>query len=124
MTSNYSPGFTKNMTAADSALLLIGLLASFCTQSSEHGEWTDIQEPDDPDLRALAEFAFRQECWWPYHLKVHVLSARKQVVSGTRYLLLFTVKRWHKKMEKCTAIVWIPPLRKLQKRKVSTFKCK
>uniref|UniRef100_A0A131YCT5 Cystatin n=1 Tax=Rhipicephalus appendiculatus TaxID=34631 RepID=A0A131YCT5_RHIAP len=94
------------MTAADSALLLIGLLASFCTQSSEHGEWTDIQEPDDPDLRALAEFAFRQECWWPYHLKVHVLSARKQ------------------KMEKCTAIVWIPPLRKLQKRKVSTFKCK
>ncbi|KAL1473435.1 hypothetical protein MTO96_038676 [Rhipicephalus appendiculatus] len=26
MTSNYSPGFTKNMTAADSALLLIGLL--------------------------------------------------------------------------------------------------
>ncbi|XP_049274437.1 uncharacterized protein LOC119402797 isoform X2 [Rhipicephalus sanguineus] len=112
-----------NMTAADSVWLLIGLLASFCAESMEHGGWTDVQEPDGPELRALAEYAYRQECWCPYRLKVRVISARKQVVAGTRYLLSFSVKRWRKKMEKCTTLIWVPPVTKLQKRKVSKFKC-
>ncbi|XP_075727774.1 uncharacterized protein LOC119165796 [Rhipicephalus microplus] len=111
------------MPGAHSCVLLLGMLASFCAQSEQSGGWTNLKHPDKPRLRARAEYAYREHYHCMCALEIHVTLAKKQIVSAIRYFLLFTAKCHHGKMEKCVALVRIPPVIKLQKREVSKFRC-
>ncbi|XP_075531401.1 cystatin-1-like isoform X1 [Dermacentor variabilis] len=115
----------KHMAAFCSTTLITALLLSFLRQSLEAGGWTDIRNPDNPDLRALAEFAYLDQRYYHHMLKIRIISAKRQVVAGINYYIIFTVKDYKGRLEKCTTTIFVPSVDTLRKRKVVTkFSCK
>ncbi|KAL3199106.1 hypothetical protein MRX96_044009 [Rhipicephalus microplus] len=60
-------------------MLLLLLLKSFLEESEGAGGWTEVKDPDTPEYRGLARFAYKnQRCYWSPCLTFLVTQGRWQ----------------------------------------------
>ncbi|KAK8575483.1 hypothetical protein V6N13_033278 [Hibiscus sabdariffa] len=89
------------------SLVSFPLIFSEARELNVAGEWTPIQNIDDPHVKEIAEFAVSE---YFQHEKtmfklVEVIRGQTQVASGTKYWLLLLVDEMMS-MENYEAIVW------------------
>ncbi|XP_075727763.1 uncharacterized protein LOC142768975 isoform X1 [Rhipicephalus microplus] len=114
------------MAAVDASLLFIALLVSFCTESFEAGEWTEIIPANTHEHRALAEYAYTARRDTPDQgVTFLVTQARWKVQRGTVYNIAFIVFFQNTMIEKCITTVELPPIHQLRlTRRVTKFWCR
>ncbi|XP_075727781.1 uncharacterized protein LOC119165797 isoform X1 [Rhipicephalus microplus] len=108
-------------------MLLLLLLKSFLEESEGAGGWTEVKDPDMPEYRGLARFAYKnQRRYWSPRLTFLVTQARWRITEGKEQNLAFVVFYGDLIIEKCLTIVVESPRcsRRQLKRKVTKFWCR
>ncbi|XP_075727782.1 uncharacterized protein LOC119165797 isoform X2 [Rhipicephalus microplus] len=73
-------------------MLLLLLLKSFLEESEGAGGWTEVKDPDMPEYRGLARFAYKnQRRYWSPRLTFLVTQARWRITEGKEQNLAFVV---------------------------------
>ncbi|KAL1445671.1 hypothetical protein MTO96_029100 [Rhipicephalus appendiculatus] len=114
------------MAASNVSLLLIVLLAEFCKESLAVGGWNEVRPPNSLYYQSLARFTYLEEKpRSPEGLNFLVTQARWRVEVGTVHHMAFIVLHNNMLLEKCIAVIKVPPVyTTARRRSVTKFWCR